>query len=390
MPQPPSKPWKRTIFTAIALAEHALRGDNALSQTNPQQIRNFLFLQYESPLGSVIHATPVFEALRRALLDCHIAVALSPMAAGVLRLNPYIDRCIVAPRPVDDFRGALGALREILRLVPPGPKCIVTTVGNQRTRVALLAVAAGSALRAGYTLAPELYDIPLSFDPMRGQIESNLDILRNLGHTVPFYEPRIFFQQQDAEYASELLNQGGRSPDAPRIAFVTQNSGGQPNQWSQERFQQTIASLTRICNAIPIFLGTAADSSAIQSLRESLPDRGISAAGKTTVPQLAALLALCDLVVSLDTGTFHVARAVGLPGVVIAPAWQSPLEWLPVEHPHYCVLRGPSIAMPPAGYWIEEIGAQEAIDAALDLLKKFPPGSAFRAARVERSTTLRQ
>ena len=35
----------------------------------------------------------------------------------------------------------------------------------------------------------------------------------------------------------------------------------------------------------------------------------LKAAGKTTIAELAALLAQCDLIVSLDTGTFHVARA---------------------------------------------------------------------------------
>ncbi|MHB1960032.1 MAG: glycosyltransferase family 9 protein [Acidobacteriaceae bacterium] len=73
-----------------------------------------------------------------------------------------------------------------------------------------------------------------------------------------------------------------------------------------------------------------------------MPDAGISLARKTAVATLAALLAQCDLIVSLDTGTFHVARAVGLPSVVIAPAWQSPLEWLPVASERYRVLRRPA------------------------------------------------
>ncbi|MHB1516617.1 MAG: glycosyltransferase family 9 protein [Acidiferrobacteraceae bacterium] len=77
-------------------------------------------------------------------------------------------------------------------------------------------------------------------------------------------------------------------------------------------------------------------------MKRAMPDAGISLARKTAVATLAALLAQCDLIVSLDTGTFHVARAVGLPSVVIAPAWQSPLEWLPVASERYRVLRRPA------------------------------------------------
>ncbi len=182
MPQPQTKPWKRAIFTGIAHAEHVFRGGHPSHRTNPQQIRNFLFLQYESPLGSVIHATPLFEALRRAVPDASITVAASSMAGGVLAQNSYINRCIVTPSPADDFIQAGLAVRGLLRSMPRGPRCIITTIGNRRPRLALLSVLAGKALRAGHTAAPELYDIPLIFLPERGQIEGNLDILRALGH----------------------------------------------------------------------------------------------------------------------------------------------------------------------------------------------------------------
>lgn len=363
-----------------------MRGDRYAS-TNPRQIRNFLFLQYEPPLGSVIHATPVFEALKRAMPNAHITVAGAGTSAGVLGHNPYIDRYVLTASPLDSVGKPHHDVREVFQSMPPGERCVVTTIGNQRTRVALLALTAGKALRAGYTLAPEIYDIPLHFHPQRGQIQGNLDILRSLGHDVSFCEPRMFFTQQDVSCAGELLAASDEKSDAPRIAFVTQNSRGQLNQWSHQRFQHVIAALTQHCNAIPIFVGTAADAPAIESLRDSLPDPGISAAGKTTIPQLAALLAQCDLVVSLDTGGLHVARAVGLPGVVVAPAWQNPLEWLPCDHPRYRVLRGPSIPEPLPGYWIEEVSADQVIDAALNLLKNFPPAFSSRAGRVARATT---
>ncbi|MHB1793418.1 MAG: glycosyltransferase family 9 protein [Acidobacteriaceae bacterium] len=369
----------------IARAVHHLHGDGPISQAELAGIRNFLVLQYESPLGSVIHATPLYEALKRAMPEAHITVAASRMAAGVLEHSPYVDRCMVTPNPFENFARCVMAARRLLQTMPPGPRCVVTTIGNQRTRLAFLSVLAGSAVRVGYTLAPELYDLALSFHPQRGQIEGNLDIARNLGHCVPFYEPRVFFTQKDGEQASQWLASLAAHPDAPRIVFVTQNSGGQRNQWVKARFQQVISDLSHRLGAAPIFVGTAKDSVPIDALRNDLPDAGISLAGKTTVATLAALLAQCDLIVSLDTGTFHVARAVGLPGLVIAPAWQSPLEWLPVNSERYRVLRGPSIPDAPQDYCIEEISVEQVCDAAQTLLGKFPADPAQRAARMQRS-----
>jgi ADP-heptose:LPS heptosyltransferase len=383
--QPAPSRWKQAIFKATGSMESALRRRAVSSQADLRQTRNFLVLQYDSPLGSVVHASPLYEALKTAMPDAYVTVAASSMAASVLQHSPYIDRCVVTPDPFRNFMGALHALRELFGQIPPGPRCVVTTIGNQRTRVAALGLLAGDAARVGYTLPAELYDVPLSFHPERGQIEGNLDILRALGHPVPFYEPRIFFTQEDASYAQELLAPAQSTTQQPCIVYVTQNSRGQRNQWPMDRFQQTISELTKSCGAIPVFVGTVADHAAIEDLRRDLPDPGISLAGKTTVPQLAAVLAQCDLVASLDTGTFHVARAVGLPGLVIAPAWQSPLEWLPVNCSQYRVLRGPSISVIPANYCIQEVIVSQVCGAAMDLLVSYPAKPAARAERVQRS-----
>ena len=384
MLQPPRSPWKRAAFRVIANVVRLLHGGGRFSQAELAEIRNFLVLQYESPLGSVVHATPLFEALKRAVPDCYISVAASTIAASVLHSNPYVDRCVVTPSPFKDFSGSVRAVRALLESTPTGARCVITTIGNQRTRLAFLSLLGGSAVRVGYSLAPELYDVALKFDPEHGQIEGNLDIVRSLGHPVPFYEPRIFFSQRDVARTESWLSSLA-SPNAPRIVFVTQNSGGQKNQWNLSRFQQVISNHSNSTGAVPIFVGTAKDAAPIEELRKGLPENGISVAGKTTIAELAALLAQCDLLVSLDTGTFHVARAVGLPGVVIAPAWQSPLEWLPVQSERYRVLRGPSIRDIPPDYSIDEISVEQVCDAAQSLLEKYPVDEAQRAFRVDRS-----
>ncbi len=380
-----SRFWKKAAFQTIARAEQLLRGKHRFSAADLSQIPNFLVLQQESQLGSVVHATPLYEALKCAVPDAHITVAASPMAAAVLQRNPHIDRSVVTPNPFADFREAARVLRALFQSQPDGPQCMVTTIGNQRTRLAMLGLFAGDAIRIGYTLAPELYDVPLCFDPERGQIEGNLDIVRRLGHDVGFYEPRVFFTQRDAERAAQHLESLGAPLSVPRVAYVTQNSGGQRNQWSAERFQQVVSILSQQRQAVPIFLGTAGEASTIEALRRDLPDPGISLAGRTTISELAAVLAQCDLVVSLDTGTFHVARAVGLPGVVISQAWKSPLEWLPVHHPRYRVMRGPTISEAPPDYWIEEVSADQVLKAATELMASYPADPAHRMERLQHS-----
>jgi ADP-heptose:LPS heptosyltransferase len=381
-PVPEHDAWKLFLLRALAAGELVFRSRPSLAVEDLRSIRNFLFLQYDTPLGSAVHATPLFEAIRQQIPYAHISVAASKMAASVLRYSPFVDRCVVTPDPWQDFRGALRAVRELYKSLPKGPVCLATTLGNQRTRLVFLAMLTGKAVRAGYTLAMPLYDLPLPVRQDRPQIECNVDILRALGHGVSAPGPRVFFSREEANYAFEALSHAAVDKTCPRIAFVTQNSGGQHNQWRAERFQQVIGTLSSTLGALPVFVGSAAEAEKIDALRQPLAAPSISLAGKTTVPQMAAVLAQCDLVVSLDTGSFHVARAVQLPGVVMAPAWQDPIEWLPIADPQYRVLRGAPILEETATPFMDEISAEQVIAATEDLLQRYPPSVDARNGRL--------
>ena len=376
------KSKKYQALQLLSAVEGVLR--NRTASNSFANIRNFLFLQMDVPLGSVIHASPLFEALKRALPDAHISIAASEMTASVLENNPWIKHCTVVPDPSKNFFAAVGAVRRLYQKLPAGPVCIVTTTGNQRPVQAVVAMMAGNASRFGYTLALPLYDLALDFQADRPQIENNLEILRALGHEPLETEPRIFFRAADAEHAHRLL---AAAPQKPRLAIVTQCSKFQPKSWSKEKFREVITKLERAADITPIFLGTQDEAASIDDLRGTLEAPGISLAGKTTVPQLAAVLAQCDWILGLDTGTFHVARAVGLPGVVLAPAWQNPAEWLPVNHPQYTILCGPRMPMPRAEYQMDERTVEQVMEATLIMMEKFPAYLPTRAARLEASMT---
>ena len=374
-------PAKLAFYSILAAMERPFRSRPSLRIEDLRGIRNFLFLQYDTPLGSAVHATPLFTVLRAAMPDAHIALAASPMAASVLAHHPQIDACVVTADPMQDFFGALRDVHRIYEQLPPGEVCIATTLGNQRSRLAFLAAMTGRAVRVGYMLATTMFDLPLEYRFGIAQIDANLEILRALGHTAIASEPTIFFTSRDYQHAERLLRTADPSEAQTRIAFVTQNSGGQPNQWRTERFQQVIDSLTEQHDAIPIFLGAAKEAERIEHLRAGLREQGSNLAGKTTVPQLAALISQCDITVSLDTGTFHVARAVGLPGVVIAPGWQDPIEWLPLGHSKYRVLWNGPTPEDPIQPYLDEISVEQVLAAANDLLTNFPPSQTARAER---------
>jgi ADP-heptose:LPS heptosyltransferase len=363
---------KGTGFSAIAALERGF-GAGRSRERELSSFRNFLLLQHARALGTVVHATPLIPALREAMPDCRIAVAASGFALEVLHNNPGIQRLIETPSPLGDWRSAAQKLR---RENPFRGEdfVIVTPVGNDRTKIALQTLFAGAGARVGFTQVPALYRVAFEFDYAKSQIENNLSILPALGHPVRHFEPQMFFTAADVEWAERMLVESGAQAGQVVAAFVTQTSVTQRKSWRKERFQTAAEFLIERYGAHIVFFGTESEAAAIDDLRKGIPHRTGNFAGKTNLLQMAALLSLCDVGLTLDTGTLHVGRTVGLPMAILAPAWSPPLEWLPLNNPRYRILKNAEMEVCPPDYVIDEVSLDEVTWALQGLLEEFPPG----------------
>lgn len=363
---------KGAVFSGAAACERALHAGNVPADGSLRDIRNFLLLQYPLALGTAIHATPLIPALRQAVPGCRIVVAASGFALDVFRHHPGIDRLIETPSPLKDLKGAIKALRQ-QHLFEGETYATLTTTGNERTRVVMQALFSGAAIRSGFTVAPQLYRKPLVFDRSASQIANNLRIVEALGHKTTHFEPEIFFSEADLSFARQMLDEAGVQPGQPVAVLITQTSVTQRKSWRPERFRAAAEFLAKRYGAHILFAGTATESAAIEEIREHLSASSTSIAGKTTLTQLAALMSLCAVGLTLDTGPLHVGRAAGLPMVIVAPAWSPPVEWLPIANDRYRILKNADMAPPPPeDYIIDEVSVDEVTSALADLLARYP------------------
>lgn len=345
-------------------------------------IRNFVLLQHQAALGSVLHATPLVPALRAAVPGAKIIVACSGFASQVYRRNPGVDMVLPVASPLERPLAAAKMIRSALKLFRPF--ATITSLGNERTGIAFTAWKAKAGNRVGFTLAPELYRAPLSFDAAESQITNNLRIVEALGHAKPkTYEPEIFFSDDNLQQAVSMLGPEFRL-DRKLVAFITQTSATQRKGWRPERFAAAAQHLIDHHHADIVFVGTAGERSAVEDVRQRVKGTTWNLAGQTNLRQLAALLSLCDVGLTLDTGTMHIGRAVGLPMVIIAPAWSPEIEWLPVGNPRYRILKNATLDHMPAEYVIDEVSVEEAIAGLDELLAAWPREIRHRMASSSR------
>ncbi len=355
-----------------------------LHATQPElsEVRNFLLLQHPLALGTAIHATPLIAAIHAVLPEARVSAAASGFALEILRHNPGLETLVSTPSPLREFAASSRALR---RAHPFGREqhAVLITTGNERSRVILSAVLAGSPVRAGFTLLPELAAAHLQFDSRLSQIANNLRILDLLGHAPALLEqlranpgllePQVFPSADDLDIAHHLLREQGIDEKEPIAVFITQTSPTQQKSWRAERFRAVAETLRRTHQMQIVFAGASAEAPAIDVLRAGLSFPTANLAGQTRLLVLAATLSLADVAVTLDTGPMHLARAVRLPMVIIAPAWSPEVEWLPLGNPRARILKNAELPSAPRDYIIDEVSVDEVQQNLDDLLRIYPP-----------------
>ncbi len=330
------------------------------------------------PLGACVHATPLFESLHESLPELPVYVATRGIGAEVLRYNPSLAGLLVTGDVFRDLRGVGKALRSLLRARGLRPAWIVTDASNRRSKMAIIGAVYLKAPLIGFNLATALQTITLEIDPGKSMIANNLAIAGALGGATAHREPTVCVSTKQVEDARNLLKR--INPDSQPIVIVsTQPSGGQPTEWRDACWQQVLQHVTSR-GMLPVFVGIASQSKAIDRIRGSAVS--VSLAGHTDVPTLAAVLALSDVCISIDTGTLHVARAARVPLVALAPTFQDPVEWLPLDLPHARVVRGKGTAPVGPDYHLDEIEAAHVIIAFDELLEQFSPREESREERL--------
>jgi ADP-heptose:LPS heptosyltransferase len=352
--------------------------------SEPCGVRSVLVLEYMLPLGCLVHMTPVFEAIQTERQEVTITVATRGLGAALLRHNPRIDAVIQTPDVLKNTLGATKVLRAELRSLGARPDCVLTGGSDQRSRIAVMALLSQAGWRGGFTLMPEMYQRALEYNKTESLIDNNLRLATLVGCSTAHREPKVYFSPADVA-AAEALVQEANPAGKPLLVMVTQNSGGQRTGWHAERFVEVIRYASKELGCFVIYVGTAADSTAVEALRIAAGGVGTSVTGRTSVTELAALLAMSDVVVSLDTGTMHVGRAVGVPMVVIGPSWQRPIEWLPLGLPQVRILRGEDRDDIPDGYQLDEVEAEAVKRALMELLTAYPASAEMKAQRVAKS-----
>lgn len=273
-------------------------------------------------LGDVVMALPAIGAVRQWFAGAHLAVAARAPVAPLLSMAEGIDEVITLAgrgewRDADGRRADahhLGSSHFDLALLLPNS-----------FHAAWLVRQAGVPERWGYRGDLRAMLLTRAVAKPRGPVTQAayyLALVQSLGGPEAPLAVSLQVAGAQREAAAALLRAHGWT-GGPLVAFAPGAAFGPAKRWPPDRVAQVARGLAADLGATPVLVGARGDLDTIAEVigryrtLAGVGAEAIDLGGRTDLLTLAGVFALCNAVVSNDSGAMHVAAAVGVPVTAI-------------------------------------------------------------------------
>jgi len=267
-------------------------------------------------LGDAVMTTPALMAIRAGRADLHLTVLVKA------KLAPYWERvaevdAVLRIEPGDSVFRVASKLR--------AGNFDAAVIFPNSIRSALEPWLAGIPRRIGYAakgrraLLNQIVPLPGRKEPRPPhQVFHYLGIARNMGAAVPEATgPDAFFTPAPLRAAPPE-----KPPGQVRIGLCPGAEYGPAKRWLPERFAQAAHRFAAKRPGEFILFGVPGDAAVGAEIEARYTEAGgvgrfVNRIGKTSLSELIDELASCDCLLTNDTGTMHLAAALGVPTVAV-------------------------------------------------------------------------
>ncbi|MGO9089215.1 MAG: lipopolysaccharide heptosyltransferase II [bacterium] len=266
-------------------------------------------------VGDTVLSYPAVQQLKTLFPKSHLAILIPSYLVDLWKTFPYVDEII----PFQKKEG-IGSIWEDLNLSQ-----------SLKERNFDLAVILPRSFRSAFHIFLARIPIRIGYQSEGRSLFLTQGVRRTKevlhGHRVHYYRklieplgkiedlpsPKIFLREEDRRWADGVLKDLGISEEKPLIGMNPGATYGLAKCWYPDRFGKLGKRLAEKWQARILLFGKEEERPIADEILHYLGTDGVDLTGKTGLLQLAALLERCTLLVTNDTGTMHMATAVGIP-----------------------------------------------------------------------------
>jgi heptosyltransferase I len=266
-----------------------------------------------SSIGDIIHALPVAPALKRSYPSLRVTWATEERFAPLIRNHQSIDRVVSFPEMAwprqprvwaRALRQAVGELRAdtydlTLDLQGLAKSAWISVLSKSPMRIARRGQREGAHLFS--------YGVPMPSERLHA-VEEYLQLARVVGAAPKPVEFDLQVRADAAVALGALLGEAGVPTDA-RLIVLNPSGSKRWAAWPAERWAR-VADAMSASGQVLVIGSRDQRKRHLQVFREAR-FRPVDLTGRTALPELVALLNRTTLHIAQDTGSLHIAAALG-------------------------------------------------------------------------------
>ncbi len=317
-------------------------------------IKNILVIRNDR-FGEFLLNIPALRALKETFINAKLTVIVDPYVKELADSIPFIDEVIC-------WQAKHHPLKEVLELIRSLRKkhFDIAVVLNPTKELHIITALSGIPARVGYSrkwgwlLTHKMEDKKHLAE--KHEIEYNLQLVSLIGAGTANLALSLNINNDIIEQAKSFF-----VSSTVHLAIHPWTSDP-VKQWPLDNFLELVKRLTEIPGLKIIVVGGKEEEQKGKSLFRGLENKIINLTGKTSLLQLVAVLKMCNLLISADSGPVHLACAVGTPVLAIfrndIPG-KGPVRWGPRGKNSFVIEKN----------ILKDIKVEEVLNKAKEILK---------------------
>ena len=303
-------------------------------------------------MGDMLQASPTLAGIKMENPDARVTVLIERNFAAICDGLPGIDEVIVIDLTFitrclhREQEALLDAYKYVCEQVDDLRKrnfdCVINMASSPYTAILIKLLGVENSLGwlsddEGFRLISNPWAMLFAAYVYHSNRDYNtvnlVDILR-CSSEINKHPERLVYNvpEADKKFAAEVMQYPELQGGGPLIGIQVGASQGK-RQWAPKRFAELSRILVEKLGARLLFTGTRGEQPLVDAVfAEYSSPRMHNIVGKTSIAQLGGMLEHCDLLVTGDTGTMHLAVAVGKPVVALFLASALAYETGPYSH----------------------------------------------------------